>query len=641
LGRFLGSSGISFLTISSLFICLILNTFFVIEIVFFSTSCELIFGSWFDFGEICVDWGFLFDSLSVLVLWVVCFISLIVQVYSTWYMSEDPHLNRFMIKLTFFSTFMFILILSNNFLQFLLGWEGVGISSYLLINFWFGRIAANRSALQAIILNRIGDFGLMVGIIFLYFVFFTWDFEIIFNISHLVYDLNFYTFFGYKIYFLHFGLLFLLLGVIGKSAQIGLHMWLPAAMEGPTPVSALIHSSTMVVAGIYLIIRTSKLFEIYPFISVLICFIGAITVLLSSFLGILQYDIKKVIAYSTCSQLGFMLFACGTFNYVGSVFHLITHAFFKSLLFLCAGCIVHAFIGEQDIRYMGNLRYKMPITFVIMFIGTLTLNGIFFLSSYYSKEVILMCSFNFNNFYMFSMFLLIFFSLSLTSFYSFRLIYFIFVEKPQIRFATSVKETELKSFFCILFLFIFSIVIGYILEDSFIGLGTNLWQNSVSISFNGLFEMEFLHNIFQYIPLIMLFWGLYFFYIFEIYLKSLSFFRIFSMEIKSFGWDGLYKSLSFWFVLFNSYSIFFKLLDRGFFEFIEYLTIIRYFYENNFYIFVNNTMNSIYKLVFVIFIGIFLLTFTAFYFLYFGIFFLNLIFFIFICIIITLSQLKD
>jgi proton-translocating NADH-quinone oxidoreductase chain L len=551
-------------------------------------------------------------------------------------MSEDPHLGRFMIKLTFFSTFMFILLLSNNFVQFLLGWEGVGISSYLLINFWFGRVAANRSAFQAIILNRIGDFGLMLGIISLYFIFYTWDFEIIFNLSYLVINTNYFILFGYKFSILHFGLLFLLLGVIGKSAQIGLHMWLPAAMEGPTPVSALIHSSTMVVAGVYLVIRVSKLFEIYPFISILICFIGALTVLLASFLGIIQYDIKKVIAYSTCSQLGYMLFACGTYNYIGSVFHLLTHAFFKSLLFLCAGCIVHVFLGEQDIRYMGGLRNKMPGTFTIMLIGILTLNGIFFLSSFYSKEVILMVAYSFNNYYMYSMFLLVFFSLSLTSFYSFRLLYFIFFERPQVPYVKKVIETDYISFFCISILSFFSIVIGFFLEDNFVGLGTTLWQNSISISFNGLFEIEFMHNLFQYIPILLLFWGLYFFYLFEIYIKSLTFFRIFTFEIKSFGWDGVYKFLSFWLILFNSYSVFFKLLDRGFFELIEFLFLIRYFYEFDFIIFLDNILNSVNLLLFIFFIGIFLLSFILIYFYWFGIFFFNIFLFIFFCIALSL-----
>jgi NADH:ubiquinone oxidoreductase subunit 5 (subunit L)/multisubunit Na+/H+ antiporter MnhA subunit len=391
----------------------------------------------------------------------------------------------------------------------------------------------------------------------------------------------------------------------------------------------------MVVAGVYLVIRMSKLFEVYPFISIFICFIGALTILLSSFLGIIQYDIKKIIAYSTCSQLGYMLFACGTYNYIGSVFHLITHAFFKSLLFLCAGCIVHVFLGEQDIRYMGGLRNKMPIIFIIMFVGILTLNGIFFLSSFYSKEVILMCAFNLNNFYMYSMFLLVFFSLSLTSFYSFRLIYFIFFEGPQTRFIRNVSETDYKSFFCILFLFFFSIIIGFFLEENFIGIGTVLWQNSISVSFSSLFEIEFINVIFQYLPLIMLFWGLYFFYIFEIYFKSLSFIKIFSMEIRSFGWDGFYKYVSFWFVLFNSYSVFFKLLDRGFFELTEFLFLMRYFYTYEFYAFMDSILSSIYFLLFIIFVGIFLFVFSIIFVLNYGVFFLNLLIFVLFCILLS------
>lgn len=580
-----------------------------------------------------VEWGLLYDSLSIIILWTVCLISFLVQLYATMYMSDDPHLSRFMLKLTFFSTFMFILVSANNFMQFLFGWEGVGISSYLLINFWFGRIVANRSAFQAIILNRIGDFGLMLGLIFLYLVFNTLDFDIIFNIASEFGNSSIFLF-NYPLKILNLAALFLLIGVMGKSAQIGLHTWLPSAMEGPTPVSALIHSSTMVVAGVFLVIRCSKLFETCSFILIFVCFIGALTILLSSFLGIVQYDIKKIIAYSTCSQLGYMLFACGLYNYVGSAFHLVTHAFFKSLLFLCAGCIVHAFNGEQDIRFMGLLRNKLPGTYIIMFVGVLTLNGIFFTSSFYSKEILLGGAFLVNDVFGFSAFILAFLSISLTSFYSFRLIYFVFFETPQSRLSATSYETDFLTFFCIFLLFIFTIFFGFFIEDFFVGFGTLIWQNSLSLNFFKIFEVEFIDFVFQFLPFICVFWGFYLFYIFENFIKTLSFLKFFGFEVHSFGWDGLHKLVSFWAVLFYSYSVFFKILDKGIFEFLEYLSLVRLFYMFNILKNIDLTLNSLQKLLFVFFNSIISLIFLVYFIILNGFFYLLIFSFVIFLVLI-------
>ena len=313
---------------------------------------------------------------------VVTFVSSIVHLYSTEYMEHDPHLPRFMSYLSLFTFFMLILITANNFLQMFVGWEGVGLSSYLLINFWFTRIQANKAAIKAMLVNRVGDFAILLAIFSIYFIFNTLDYEVIFTLVPLV--LNYSVVIGFlKLPLLDLICILLFIGAMGKSAQLGLHTWLPDAMEGPTPVSALIHAATMVTAGVFLLARCSFIFEFSPVALNFVTFIGSLTAFFAATTGLFQNDMKKVIAYSTCSQLGYMIFSCGLSSYEVGVFHLSNHAFFKALLFLGAGSVIHAVNDEQDMRKLGGLQKLLPFSYAIMLIGSLALMGFPFLTGFY------------------------------------------------------------------------------------------------------------------------------------------------------------------------------------------------------------------------------------------------------------------
>jgi len=331
-GFLIGRKGSAILTISSMFI-----TFIIINIIFYEVCLNqspttITLFTWLDCEYLHVNWGFLFDSLSVSLLYIVCFISLLVHIYSYDYMNSDPHLPRFMSYLSVFTFFMIILVTADNFLQMFVGWEGVGLASYLLINFWFTRIQANKAAIKAMLVNRIADFFLALGIFGIYYQFKSLDYAVVFNIAHL-YANDTISFFNINFSTIEFLSFFLFLGAMGKSAQLGLHTWLPDAMEGPTPVSALIHAATMVTAGVFLIARCSPLFEFSPNMLFFVSLIGSLTAFVAGSIGLMQNDLKKVIAYSTCSQLGYMIFACGFSGYHIGIFHLINHAFFKALLF--------------------------------------------------------------------------------------------------------------------------------------------------------------------------------------------------------------------------------------------------------------------------------------------------------------------
>ncbi|MAE59581.1 MAG: NADH-quinone oxidoreductase subunit L, partial [Halobacteriovorax sp.] len=315
-------------------------------------------------------------------------VSTLVHMYSYGYMSGDPHLSRFMSYLSFFTFFMLMLVTADNFIQLFLGWEGVGLCSYLLIGFWSTRIQANKSAIKALILNKIGDFGVLIAIVLVFLVFQSVDFSTVFALVPFFFNKTvFFLFWEVNVITLICFLFFI--GAVGKSAQLGLHTWLPDAMEGPTPVSALIHAATMVTAGVFLIIRCSPLFEYSPTMLSVITFVGALTAFFAATAGTVQNDLKKVIAYSTCSQLGYMVFSCGLSGYAVSLFHLANHAFFKALLFLSAGCVIHSLSDEQDMRRMGGLVKLLPLTYTLFLIGTLALTGFPFLTGFYSKDVIL------------------------------------------------------------------------------------------------------------------------------------------------------------------------------------------------------------------------------------------------------------
>jgi proton-translocating NADH-quinone oxidoreductase chain L len=394
-------------------ICLVCHLILEQNIFFEDRIC-----TWIKVSTLELSYGFVCDRYVILMLFVVSLVSCLVHLYSIEYMRNDPNHVKFLQYLTLFTLAMYILITANNFVQMFIGWEGVGICSYLLINFWDTRIQANTSAMKAMIVNRIGDVNLLIAFVLIFTHYNSFDYFFIFAFSDYA---------GIDTWIL----IFLFIGAVGKSAQLFLHVWLPDAMEGPTPVSALIHAATMVTAGIYLIIRCHILFDLSPFCKKIILLVGGVTALFAGSTGMLQNDLKKVIAYSTCSQLGFMAAACGLGQYDVALFHLAMHAFFKALLFLSAGSIIHAFISEeQDVRRMGGLLNLMPVTYISMLIGSLALMGFPFTAGYYSKDLILesLCVSN-CPISIFSFICCILASIC-TTFYSIRLIYLIFFTKP-------------------------------------------------------------------------------------------------------------------------------------------------------------------------------------------------------------------
>ena len=343
---------------------------------------------WISSGNFVANWSINLDPLSSVMLVVVTVVSALVHIYSIGYMSHDPYKPRFMSYLSLFTFSMLVLVVSDNFLQLFFGWEGVGLCSYLLIGFWYKKETANNAAIKAFIVNRIGDFGLAIGIFLIFFFFGSINFEEVFQAAPEFVETRL-LFFGIEFSLITLICLFLFIGAMGKSAQFLLHTWLPDAMEGPTPVSALIHAATMVTAGVFLVVKCSPLFEFSQVALNTVAIIGMLTAIFAASVALVQNDIKKIVAYSTCSQLGYMFFACGVGAYNVAIFHLFTHAFFKALLFLGSGSVIHAFKDEQDIRNMGGIRKKLPFTYIFMLIGTLALTGFPFLSGFYSKDAII------------------------------------------------------------------------------------------------------------------------------------------------------------------------------------------------------------------------------------------------------------
>jgi NADH-quinone oxidoreductase subunit L len=343
-------------------------------------------------GDFVTHWALKVDALTAVMLLLVTWVAAIVHIYSVGYMSHDDHKPRFMAYLSLFTFSMLMLVTSDNFIQLFFGWEGVGLCSYLLIGFWFKKPTANAAAMKAFIVNRVGDFGFALGIAAIFFTFGSVDFETVFKTAtafHADTPEASWVIFGMSVPVMDTICLLLFMGAMGKSAQFMLHTWLPDAMEGPTPVSALIHAATMVTAGVFMLARCSPLFELAPTALMVVTYVGAITAFFAATIGLVQNDIKRVIAYSTCSQLGYMFFACGVSAYNAAVFHLFTHGFFKALLFLGAGSVIHAMSGEQDMRKMGGIWRKIPYTYAFMWIGSLALAGIPLFAGFYSKDAII------------------------------------------------------------------------------------------------------------------------------------------------------------------------------------------------------------------------------------------------------------
>ena len=505
-GSKIGVEGAKQITISCIFTTFLLSCFAFYEVALSGSPCYIELFSWIDSGMFSLSWGFMFDTLTVVMLVVVTSVSTLVHLYSTEYMASDPHLQRFMSYLSFFTFFMIILVTGDNFLQMFLGWEGVGLCSYLLINFWYGRIQANKAALKAMIVNRIGDFGLALGIFTIYLVFNSLDYTTVFALAPYFYNSNI-VFLNYELDTLTIICLLLFVGAVGKSAQIGLHSWLPDAMEGPTPVSALIHAATMVTAGVFLIARCSPLFQYSASASVVVTIMGAMTAFMAATTGLLQNDLKRVIAYSTCSQLGYMVFACGISGYSIGIFHLANHAFFKALLFLSAGSVIHAMADEQDMRKMGGLLNFLPFTYGMIMIGSLALMGFPFLTGFYSKDVILELAYGSFTIEGHFAHWLGCISAFFTAFYSFRLICLTFLKEPNAsrKIMEGVHEAPFAMALPLFLLSIGSIFIGFITKDMMIGLGTDFWGNSLFVLPENAFilEAEFIDTSVKLIPLVL------------------------------------------------------------------------------------------------------------------------------------------
>nr|ARU07643.1 NADH dehydrogenase subunit 5 [Gracilaria tenuistipitata] len=581
LGRFVGHKGSSIISIVCVFFSMALSLAAFYEVGLMGVNHYITLTSWINVGILKVSWSFLFDSLTVTMLVVVTVISSLVHLYSLEYMQNDPHLPRFMAFLEIFTFFMLVLVTADNLVQMFVGWEGVGLASYLLINFWFTRLAANQSAIKALVVNRIGDFGLSLGILTTFYIFQSVDYFTVFSLAPLFtnYFLNFAGF-----YFSGLTLIgiFLFIGAVGKSAQLGLHTWLPDAMEGPTPVSALIHAATMVTAGVFLLIRFSPLIEFSSTVLNILIVFGSLTAFFAGMSGVFQNDLKRVIAYSTCSQLGYMIFSCGISCYNVSMFHLINHAFFKALLFLSAGAVIHALANEQDMRRMGSLIKFLPLTYSLMLIGSLALAGFPFLTGFYSKDFILeitqiTLNKNLQNIHGTFACWLGNLSVFFTAFYSFRLIYLTFINSVNTTRKNILKshEPSLLMLIPLIILALGSIFIGYLGKDLFIGLGTDFWKSAILIlPTNSYFiEAEWLNVNLKWLPFTLSIFGIILATIVNkskvhTYLYTIFYRKICFLISKKWYFDVLYNRFFVYPILNFGYTISFKNLDRGFIELI-------------------------------------------------------------------------
>jgi NADH-ubiquinone oxidoreductase chain 5 len=472
-GRKIGISGSHIITSGSIIITTILAIIIFFEVGFNNIPITINIIRWVDVETLNITWNFKFDSLTISMLLPVLIVSSLVHIYSISYMAHDPHNQRFFSYLSLFTFMMIILVTGNNYLLMFVGWEGVGICSYLLVNFWFTRIAANQSSISALLTNRIGDCFLTIGIFIMLWSFGNIDYNLIFSLVPY-YNENIITLIG----------ICLLIGANAKSSQVGLHIWLPQAMEGPTPVSALIHAATMVTAGVYLLMRSSPLIEYSSTVLIICLWLGAITTVFSSLIGLFQQDIKKVIAYSTMSQLGIMIIGIGLSSYNIALFHLINHAFYKALLFLGAGAVIHSVFDNQDFRKYGGLIIFLPLSYSVMLIASLSLAAIPFMTGFYSKDFILESSYGQ---YFLSGIIVYFIAIigaMFTTLYSAKILYLTFITNPNASLINYKYAGEGNMFLNLplITLALFSIFFGFLTKDIFVGLSTNFFlDNSLFI----------------------------------------------------------------------------------------------------------------------------------------------------------------
>jgi len=481
-GKYIGDRNSEYVTSGLVSISALLSISVLYQVIVNQYEENIVIATWISSGSLDVNWSMLIDPLSAIMLVVVTSVSSLVHIYSIGYMSHDPHKPRFMAYLSLFTFAMLMLVTSDNFIQLFFGWEGVGLCSYFLIGFWFKKESANAAAIKAFVVNRVGDFGFALGIFLIFYLFGTVNYSEVFQQMPTVVDKNL-SFLGFEVKAIDLICLLLFIGAMGKSAQILLHTWLPDAMEGPTPVSALIHAATMVTAGVFLVVRCSPIYEYSPLILNLITIVGMTTAFFAATVALVQTDIKKIIAYSTCSQLGYMFFAAGVGAYNVAMFHLFTHAFFKALLFLGSGSVIHAFKDEQNINNMGGVWRKLPYTYALMVIGTLALTGFPFLSGFYSKDAIIEFAYlrgNTTGYYAAGIGI---FTAFLTSIYSWRLIFKTFHGKYNNKEIDIEKthESPLVMLIPLVILAIGAIFAGYLFKDLFIGHGGEnyFWSNSI------------------------------------------------------------------------------------------------------------------------------------------------------------------
>jgi NADH-ubiquinone oxidoreductase chain 5 len=562
LGRKVGRTGAQLITSYTIILTTTLACIAFYEVGLNGSAVSVNLISWIDSELLNINWGFTFDSLTVAILLPVLVISSLVHIYSIGYLNSDPHIQRFFSYLSMFTFCILCLVTGDNFLLMFLGWEGVGVSSFLLINFWFTRLSANKAAIKALLMNRVSDYIFVVGLCVIFWVFGTLEFATVFSITPYI-DQRVTTLIS----------ICLLIAAMGKSAQLILHGWLPDAMEGPTPVSALIHAATMVTAGVYLLVRASPILEYSSTALIAVTLVGALTAFFAATTGLLQSDIKRVIAYSTASQLGYMVMAVGLSGYNVAIFHLINHAWFKALLFLSAGAVIHSLQDEQNQMRMGGFIGFLPFTYLLILIGSLSLMALPFLTGWYSKDLILEIAFGQYQFKGSIAYWLGTLSAVFTAFYSVRLLALTFFTYPNgsISVYKGAHEAPLIIALPLVILAILSIFFGFITKDLFVGVGTGFWSNSIFIHPDNvsLIEAELaVPYFYKLLPLFGSLFGasivfvLYHFFYADLVLSFTYSSTLYRFFFSKWYFDQIYNSFIVFPLLYFGY-ILSKIIDRG------------------------------------------------------------------------------